>query len=218
MKIGEPQVFPYLPLPTDNPVLQQKEALDVDGQTSQQGIDHKNREIVAQQAGTHAHAQIRQDKFVDPSQTVQGQSRALLEQKPSVSKRGLKRSLANGFEQLDLSQGTLSTGFQRKPRDSSGQGNQQSGAFASRGDSSQYYLKQSTISQQSLSGGARKSSTRLSVEGVEQLAQQPITPTSKGEQASNVSVASAAELSPEETNRPNSSFEMARVQEAVQGF
>ena len=189
MKIDSPSHVPYLPLPAEIPALQQQESLDVDSQVNQSGVEQKNREIVAQQAGAHAHAQIQQNKFVDPSLTVQGKSQALLEQKPSVSKRGLKRSLANGFEQRDLSQGALSTAFQRAARDAQSQSGKPKGAPKHQEGVSPYsYEAQATISQQSLSSEARSPLSRSSVEAVMEAAQNALP----SEIASTSSPASAS--------------------------
>lgn len=114
MKIGGSDSLPYIPLPLDNPLLQQREQVQVQQNIPDEQADQKNRELVAQQAGAHAFAQIQQNRFVDASQSIRNQ--ALLEGKEiSSPKRGMKRSPVTQQELRDPSQSPLSSGFQSTP-------------------------------------------------------------------------------------------------------
>lgn len=115
MKIGGSDSMPYIPLPVDNPLLIQREQLQIQQNVGDEQTEQKTRELVAQQAGAHAVAQVQQNQFVDASKSIQNQ--AFLEGKEVRSpKRGMKRSAVTQQELRDPSQSPLSSGFQNSPR------------------------------------------------------------------------------------------------------
>ncbi len=111
MKIDGANPYPYLPLPVDTPAVLQQGQLDVKQEVTEEHVEDKSRELVAQQAGAHAFSQTQHNSFVDATQ--QARNDLLLAKKPTVAtKRGMKRSLATNQELRDPGQGPLTSGFQ----------------------------------------------------------------------------------------------------------